>query len=192
MPEFEHLFIAAEKSGHFVPNFVRIMARRPEIYAAHRQVRDAIVGPGTVSQELKTFIALVASLSSGCQYCAAHNANFAQRDGVAPEKEADIWAYETSAHYSEAERSALRVAQAAAQVPNAVTDEDFEDLKTHFSDEQIVEIIAVISLFGFLNRFNDTMATTLEPAAVVAGETFLSGYGWNVGKHKPQDNKPKL
>jgi hypothetical protein len=46
-------------------------------------------------------------------------------------------------------------------VPNAVTDAHFAELKKHYTDAQIVEIVAVISLFGFLNRFNDTTATEL-------------------------------
>ena len=183
MPEFEHLFVAAEEADHFVPNFIRTLARRPEIYKAHRKLRDAIVGPGLVSEEFKVMIAQVASFSAGCMYCAAHNANFARRRDVGAEREADIWAYETSPHFSEAERTALRVAQGAAQVPNAVTDDDFAELKKHWSDDQIVEIVAVISLFGFLNRFNDTMATTLEPAAVSAAEEYLVPYGWELGKH---------
>ncbi len=189
MPEFEHLFVAADEAGHFVPNFVRTLARRPEIYQAHRALRDAIVGPGLVSEEVKEMIAQVASLSAGCMYCSAHNANFTRRRGVAPERAADVWAYETSPHFTDAERAALRVAQAAAQVPNAVTDADFAELKEHYSDAAIVEIVAVIALFGFLNRFNDTMATTLEPAAVEAGETFLAPHGWQVGKHAATDGE---
>jgi len=48
---------------------------------------------------------------------------------------------------------------------------------------QIVDIIAVISLFGFLNRFNDTMATELEAAPIEAGKRYLRERGWTVGKH---------
>ena len=47
--------------------------------------------------------------------------------------------------------------------PNAVTDADFEDLKQHFSDREAVEIVSVIALFGFLNRWSDTMGSQLEP-----------------------------
>ena len=84
---------------------------------------------------------------------------------------------------SAAERAALRVAQSAAQVPNAVTDQDFAELKRYYSDEQIVDIVAVIALFGFLNRFNDTMATELESSPLEAGRRFLAERGWTVGKH---------
>jgi alkylhydroperoxidase family enzyme len=75
--------------------------------------------------------------------------------------------------FSDSERAALRVAQGAAQVPNAVTDADFAELKGHYTDAQIVDI-AVISLFGFLNRFDDTMATELEASPLETGGRFLA------------------
>lgn len=69
------------------------------------------------------------------------------------------------------------------QVPNAVTDADFAELKKHYSEAQIVDIVAVIALFGFLNRFNDTMATQLESSPIEAGKRYLAERGWTVGKH---------
>ena len=105
------------------------------------------------------------------------------RQGVKVEKIAAIWDYETSPLFDAAERAALRVAQLAAQVPNAVEDADFDALRPHFSDDQIVEIVSAISLFGFFNRFNDTLAMPLEePVAQFAGD-LLAGAGWKIGKH---------
>jgi len=56
-------------------------------------------------------------------------------------------------------------------------------LKTHFDEDQIVEIVAVICLFGWLNRFNDTMATDLEQRPMAFGEKHLAPSGWEAGKH---------
>ncbi len=47
-------------------------------------------------------------------------------------------------------------------VPNEASVADFNEVKEHFDEDQIVEIVATIALFGYLNRWNDTMATTLE------------------------------
>ena len=79
-----------------------------------------------------------------------------------------IWQYETSPHFSDAERAALRVAQGAGHAPVEVTDKDFDELKKHFDNNQICEIVSVISLFGFLNKWHATLATDLEasPMAV--------------------------
>ena len=64
-----------------------------------------------------------------------------------------------------------------------MTDDDFTAMRLHFSEEQIVEIVAVISVFGFLNRFNDTMGTPLEDVPTATGEKYLAGHGWTPGKH---------
>ena len=94
-----------------------------------------------------------------------------------------MWEFETSDLFTPAERAALRVARDAAGVPNAVTDEEFDDLRAHFDDQQIVQIVATIGLFGYLNRWNDTMATTLEETPLAFGHEHLAECGWEPGKH---------
>jgi uncharacterized peroxidase-related enzyme len=151
------------------------MARRPELLRGFVQLASAINGPGlTIDPQLRNLVSQMASRASGCGYCIAHTAHTAGRVGISDAKEKALWEYETSPLFSAAERAALRVAQCAAQVPNAVTDEDFAELRRHYTDSQIVDIVAVIALFGFLNRFNDTMATELESSPIEAGRRFLA------------------
>ena len=76
------------------------------------------------------------------------------------------------------------VAQAASMVPNTVTDADFDELKKHWDEDQVAEIISIIALYGFLNRWNDTLATELEAPPLSFGEERLSDAGWDAGKHK--------
>jgi alkylhydroperoxidase family enzyme len=105
--------------------------------------------------------------------------------GVDESKIEALWDFETSGLFSAAEKAALRVARGAGLTPNAVTDEDMEDLRSHFTDDQVVEIVAVIANFGFLNRWNDTMATELERSPLAWAREHLAGRGWQVGKHRP-------
>lgn len=95
-----------------------------------------------------------------------------------------MWEYSTSPLFTQAERIALDFAFAAASQPNAVTDELFAAMKQHWSEEQIVEIASVVALFGFTNRWNDTMATPLEDEPLEAGEKHLAKHGWTPGKHQ--------
>jgi uncharacterized peroxidase-related enzyme len=178
---------AAKSRLGFIPNSMRTLAHRPEILAGFRHLTDAINGPSaTIERSLRNLISQMASRAAGCGYCMAHTAHSSERSGISPEKEAALWEFETSPLYSEAERAALRVAQAAAQVPNAVTDEDFTRLRSHFSDAQVVEIIAIIALYGFYNRFNDTLATQLERSPLEAGKRYLAARGWTSGKHSEE------
>ena len=113
----------------------------------------------------------------------AHNAGGSLQQGVADEKLAAGWEYRTSPLFSEAERAALDIAVAAAAQPNEVTDEMFDQAKKHWSEGQIVEIVAVISFFGFMNRYNDTMATPLEDEPIEVAEKHIAQHGWELGKH---------
>ena len=184
IPELGSLLESSQNRMGFVPNSQLIMARRPEILRGFAQLAAAINGPSsTIDPQLRNLISQMASRASGCGYCMAHTAHTAGRVGIPAEKEDALWEYETSPLFSEAERAALRVAQGAAQVPNAVTDDDFNALKRHYTEAQIVDIVAVIALFGFLNRYNDTMATELESSPIEAGRRFLAEKGWTVGKH---------
>jgi uncharacterized peroxidase-related enzyme len=182
--ELAEVLEASKTRMGFLPNSQLIMARRPEILRGFVQLASAINGPGsTIDPQLRNLVSQMASRAAGCGYCMAHTAHTAHRVGVPDAKEDALWEYETSPLFSPAERAALRVAQGAAQVPNAVTDEDFAELKRHYTDTQILDIVAVIALFGFLNRFNDTMATELESSPIEAGRRFLAQKGWTVGKH---------
>jgi alkylhydroperoxidase family enzyme len=68
--------------------------------------------------------------------------------------------------FSDAERVALDVAREAALVPNGVTDELFDRLRLFFDETQVVELVSVISLFGFLNRWNATLGTKVEDVVI--------------------------
>ena len=180
----EETLRASEVRMGFLPNSQLIMAWRPEILRAFAELGAAINGPSsTIDPQLRNLVSQMASRAAGCGYCMAHTAHTAERVGIAADKENALWEYETSPLFSAAERAALRVAQGAAQVPNAVTDAGFAELKKHYSEPQIVDIVAVIALFGFLNRFNDTMATELEASPIEAGKRYLAERGWTVGKH---------
>ena len=184
IPEAVPLLELSRKRMGFVPNSQLTMQRVPKMLAAFAQLSAAIWDPaGQVAQPFKRLIAFVASRSSGCQYCMAHTAEGAAKLGIEQQKIDAVWDYQTSPLFNAAERSALDVAVAAGCVPNAVTDEMFMEMRKHWSDDQVVEIVGVISMFGFLNRWNDTFATPLEDEPIEYGEKNLASQGWDAGKH---------
>ena len=183
-PELREQFEAMRRNLGFVPNSILIMQRKPKLAKAFAQLTAAIWDPeGKVDRGFKRLIAHVASRAAGCQYCMAHTAGGALHFGVEDAKLAAVWDYQTGPLYSDAERAALDLAVAAASVPNAATDEMFVTLRKYWSEEQIVEIVGVIALFGFLNRWNDTLATPLEREPIAVGEKYLAAHGWSAGKH---------
>jgi uncharacterized peroxidase-related enzyme len=167
-----------------VPNSVLTMQRRPKVARAFTELNKAVMeNLGRVTAEQKRLIGFVASQAAGCRYCQAHTILAAERFGASAERMAAIWDYVKSPLFTPGEKAAFDFALAAASVPNAVTPEIGAALKQHWTDDEIVEILGVIALFGFLNRWNDSMATTLEHIGVAAGEKNLTAGGWTKGKH---------
>lgn len=160
--EARPLFDFAKNMMGFTPNDANDMARNPGILKGVAAMCGAIYAPGEIEQGLKRLIGYIASTAAGCKYCQIHTAHGAHEQGEEDARILAAWDYETSDLFTEAERAALRVAQAGAITPSEVTDEQFENLRRHYSDAQVVEIVAVISMFGFLNRWNAIMDTDLE------------------------------
>ncbi len=168
----------------FCPNSVLTMQRRPAISKAFINLNKAVMAnEGRITSALKRMIAWVSSNSTGCRYCQAHAIRAAERYGAEQEQLDNIWEYRTHPAFSEAERAALDFSLAASQVPNAVNAEIKERLNKHWDEGEIVEMLGVISLFGYLNRWNDSMGTTMEEGAIESGNQFLGKHGFEVGKH---------
>jgi uncharacterized peroxidase-related enzyme len=152
----------AERMMGFTPTDALIMARHPRLLCAFAALVEAVYGPGKVDGGLKRLIGEATSKAAGCFYCSAHAAKGAFDQGVPAAKIAAVWSFADSPLFSAAERAAIGVAMKAGLSPNEVANTDFEDLKRHFADDEIVEIVAVIAMFGFLNRWNSTLAVALE------------------------------
>lgn len=168
----------------FCPNSVLTMQHRPAISKAFINLNKAVMAnQGRVTSALKRMIAWVSSNTTGCRYCQAHAIRAAERYGAAQDQLNNIWEYRTHPAFNEAERAALDFSLAASQVPNAVDVNLQERLKQYWNDGEIVEMLGVIALFGYLNRWNDSMATSIEVGAVESGNTYLAKHGWEKGKH---------
>lgn len=183
-PELASDFKIFEEILGFVPNSLLTMQRRPKMVQAFGVLTKAVMDPeGEVDLGFKRLIAHFASRAAGCQYCEAHSLIAANIHGISQDKLDAIWEYQTSSLYSDAERVALDYALAAGSVPNAVDDELMVRMKQHWSDDQIVEILGAVCLYGFLNRWNDSMATDLEDSPKQMGDRVLTKGGWTGGKH---------
>ncbi len=186
-PALQKLILFYNETLGFCPNSVKTMHIRPEIALAFIEMNKAVMeNKGKVSSALKRLIGYISSYSAGCNYCQAHTIRAAERYSAAEEQMENIWDYKTHPSFNEAERAALDFSIAASVIPNAVDDTIAENLRNHWDDADIVEILGVIALFGFLNRWNDSMGTEMENGAIESGEKLLKQKGWTIGKHKYQ------
>ncbi len=201
--ELEKFFKVAEAGMGFLPNSLLTMAHIRQLMpifsvfvatvrgadakelleALGDQIPDQTDAEQNLAPDLIQLIAYASSLSSGCMYCQAHTSHGAHKQGVTEEKLQAILRYEDSDLYDEPEKAVVAISLAAGKVPNETDESHFKALGVHYDERQIVQIVAVISLFGFLNRWNDTMATQLESAPIEFAETVLSEGGWSLDKH---------
>ncbi len=175
-----------EETLGFTPNSIFTMMHRPNIASTFKALNTAVMeNHGRVTSALKRLIGYIASKTAGCMYCQAHTIRAAVRYGSEEDKLNHIWEYKTYPAFTDAEKAAFDLAVAASSIPNAVDDEVAENMRKHWDEGEIVEILGVIALFGYLNRWNDSMGTQLEEPAAKDGEELLSeATGWSRGKHR--------
>jgi AhpD family alkylhydroperoxidase len=161
-PSVEEKLAAVERAGNTVPNSMLTMARVPAVLEEYASFSATVFAEGEVTAELKRLLAHVASAAAGCTYCSVHNSLRAERLGASEQRLAEVWEFRTSPRFSPAERAALELAIEAAQCPNEVNDESFDRARSFYSDAALVEIVAVLSLTAFTNRWNETMRTEFE------------------------------
>jgi uncharacterized peroxidase-related enzyme len=168
----------------FCPNSVLTMQRRPNIAKAFIELNMAVMeNHGKLTSEFKRLLAFVSSNTAGCRYCQAHTIRAAERYGSSSERLENAWDFKNQDIFTDSEKAALQFAQEASMVPVNVSRDTEKQLHIYWSDDDIVEIMGVIALFGYLNRWNDVMATSLEEDANTTGQDLLKGISWVPGKH---------
>jgi alkylhydroperoxidase family enzyme len=183
-PELAATFEHFMKTLGLIPNSLLTMQRVPALAKAVIQMNQAVFAPDSkVDLGFKRLVAHMASFAAGCQYCKAHTTVSATRHDIDEAKMAAIYDYQSSPLFSDQERVALDFALASASVPNGVTDELYASMAEHWSEDEIVEILGVVCMFGVFNRWNDSMATPLEAEPIALTERLLGDAGWEVGKH---------
>ena len=144
-----------------VPNMFRTMAHRPEIFETMIAHFEAILNTGTVPLRLKELAIVRTSQLNRCEYCLASHTQICQRLGWTREQLDNLAAFASRDDFSAAEKAALRLAEQMTLDANRIPDDEFDRLREHFDEGEIVELMAAIGLFNYFNRFNN--ALQMEP-----------------------------
>jgi len=167
----------------FCPNSVLTMQKKPDLAQAFVNLNKAVMNnTGTITSEFKRIIAYISSNTAGCRYCQAHTIRAAERYGGEKERLMQAWDFENSTLFTNVEKVALRFTIAASSIPVNITEELNNSMHDSWDEADILEIMSVVALFGFLNRWNDVMGTSLEEDAKHSAKSLL-GTQWEIGKH---------
>ena len=180
--ELKKLIKFYDETLGFCPNSIKTMFIRPQIAYAFINLNKAVMeNKGELSSKIKRLIGYLASTVSGCRYCQAHTIRAAERYGSDDKQLNEIWGFRESSAFTEKEKIAFEFTIASSSIPNQVNDKISSELRDHWDDGEIVEMLGVISLFGFLNRWNDSMGTPIEEGALESGNKFIKN--WKPNKH---------
>lgn len=147
------------------------------------------LGGGELSRQLKQEAFMLLSLASGCRHCQAHGGYGLHLAGASTERIQALWDFERSDQFSEGERAVYYFAVAAGASPNVVTPDHYAALRLHYSDRQITELLGVVAMSGFLNRYSDTLTVVTDQESVDWASSVLGPVGWSQGKHTGSDDE---
>lgn len=160
-PDLAALFDKVFAQRGNVPNMFRVMAHRPEIFATMQAHFGAVLNTGTVSTKLKELIIVRTSQVNETPYCLASHTILAKGLGWSDDQLLHLAEWPERDDFTAAEKAALRLAETVTRDAHAVTDEQFAELWSFYSEGEIVELLCAIGLFNYFNRFNN--ALRMEP-----------------------------
>jgi alkylhydroperoxidase family enzyme len=162
----------------------------PEMYSTLKELQ-ALVFLSPPGIELNMMVFTISSLAAGCRHCQAHGAYGLDRLGLPLDKIQALWSFETSDLFDDRERAALRFAVAAGSVPSSVDAQHHADLRRHFSDEEARALLATVAVGGFMNRYNDALATVTDNESADWARDNLGPLGWDIGKHTGEHHEQR-
>lgn len=160
-PDLAALFDKVFAQRGNVPNMFRVMAHRPEIFSTMQAHFAAVLNTGTVPTKLKELIIVRTSQVNNTPYCLASHTVLAKGLGWSDEQLANLGHWQQREDFTPAEKAALHLAETVTRDAHAVTDQQFAELRTFFTEGEIVELLCAIGLFNYFNRFNN--ALRMEP-----------------------------
>jgi len=112
---------------------------------------------GGVPETTLELVHLRVSQINGCSFCVDSGARSAQKAGVTDERLFAVAAWRETPYFSDAERAALALAEAATRLADRadpVSDEIWEEATRHYNEEELAAIILMIATTNLFNRLN--------------------------------------
>jgi AhpD family alkylhydroperoxidase len=163
-PQIRAMIASAEKTGAPDPRVVSIMTRS-EVGSAWVECWNKTLYSGKLPHKLKEMCRIKISVAHQCGYCSTVRSNVAKAEGLTEDVIVDlIGTYRSSTHFTAREKAALRYAELFKQGEHAIDrDEVYDELKHHFSDEEIIEL-------GLLCGMTDGVGKLVKSLDVVSWE----------------------
>ena len=132
---------------------MEIWAHQPKMMFGMGKFNQAVRKGKSVDERLKNLVELKGAQMIGCAFCVDLGSQICRNSGLSDDELLALPCYRQSDLFTEREQLALDYTVAVMRTPVEVTDELFDRMKQHFSDKQLVEITAHLTVVN-LDRFN--------------------------------------
>jgi uncharacterized peroxidase-related enzyme len=163
-PEVTNVYDALLKTRGVVPNMFKTLAHTPALALATAGYLKALLGDGALAGSYKELIAIRLSVLLGSEYAIKAHALSARQKGASEAQIAAARGDHEHGPFTEVEKLGFRAAERLHRSPAEITDEFFAALKLHFTDPQIVELVAAAAAFELFPRFVDGLRIPITPA----------------------------
>jgi uncharacterized peroxidase-related enzyme len=164
IPEVANVYDALLKARGVVPNMFKTLAHTPALALATAGYLKALLSDGALAGSYKELIATRLSVLLGSEYAIKAHALSARQKGASEAQIAAARGDYENGPFTEVEKLGFRAAERLHRSAAEITDEFFETLKQHFTDSQIVELIATAAAFELFPRFVDGLRIPITPA----------------------------
>ena len=132
---------------------LEVWARQPKMMTAMGKFQGAVRKGHLVDDRTKNLMELKGAQMIGCEYCVDLGSQICRNSGFSDDELLALPRYRSRDLFTEREKLALDYAVGVMRTPVEVSDELFAGMKEHFTDEQLVEITALLTVVN-LDRFN--------------------------------------
>jgi uncharacterized peroxidase-related enzyme len=163
-PEVANIYDVLQKTRGVVPNMFKTLAHTPALALATAGYLKALLSDGALPGFYKELIAMRLSVLLSSEYAITAHALSARQKGATEVQIAAARADFEFGPFTDAEKFGFRAAERLHRSAAEITDEFFAELKQHFTDPQIIELVATAAAFELFPRFVDGLRIPLTPA----------------------------
>ncbi|HET9096548.1 MAG TPA: hypothetical protein VFN37_07795 [Candidatus Baltobacteraceae bacterium] len=142
-------------------NLFATIAVRPEVCRSAARHLRAILECGTVAHATKALCAAMVCAVNFCEPALIAYRREARAAGVSVEMLNALWDFARSDLFTDGQKAALSTAVALTREPRGLPDPVWGQLRAHYDDGEIVEILALIGMVNSLNRMSNALQTQI-------------------------------
>jgi uncharacterized peroxidase-related enzyme len=150
-------------------NLVKTIAPSSAFLDAYYQMFRTVMGDISLNDRMRELAILKVAKLNGCRYTLHHHTLLGRKAGISDEMIAAIDNHAQSDLFTFSEKELLSWAEGVSKSPGSIPQDDFLQLKNHFTQQQVIELTVVVSFFNLATRVCQSLEVDIEGQKKEAG-----------------------